>query len=212
MPRHRTGKIKRRRSEREPKARFFLFCEGQNTEPAYFRAVREELYGDVLLKIECGVGEPRTVAEKARERIRRKSKDSFQKNDRVWAIFDRDEHQKFDEAVDICQANGIGMARSNPCFELWLILHEREYDIPDGSRAAQRELAKLRPEYDPEGGKIPNCKEMVERLPKAEERSRQQLNRRSRDNNNPFGRPSTTVGELTKEIREAHGRALRNQA
>ena len=154
MPRHRTGKIKRRRSEREPKARFFLFCEGQNTEPAYFRAVREELYGDVLLKIECGVGEPRTVAEKARERIRRKSKDSFQKNDRVWAIFDRDEHQKFDEAVDIFQANGIGMARSNPCFELWLILHEREYDIPDGSRAAQRELAKLRPEYDPEGAKF----------------------------------------------------------
>ncbi len=132
MPRHRTGKIRRRKPEREPKARFFLFCEGQNTEPAYFRAVRDELYGDVLLEIEGGAGEPRTVADKARARIkqngldRKRRKDSFQEKDRVWAVFDRDDHHQYDEAVGVCRANEIGVARSNPCFELWLVLHERE--------------------------------------------------------------------------------------
>ena len=36
----------------------------------------------------------------------------------------------------------------NPCFELWLILHERDYDRPDHRDAVQRELKKLLPEYD----------------------------------------------------------------
>ena len=210
MPKRRTGRIKRGGVEREPKVRFFLFCEGRNTEPAYFRAVREELYGDVLIEIEGGVGEPRTVADRACARKRQNRKGSFQKNDRFWAVFDRDDHQKFDEAVGFCQANEIGVARSDPCFELWLILHEKDYDSPDGSEAVQKELATLRPEYDRRGRKIPDCGEMVKRLPDAEERSRQQLNRRHGENN-PFGRPSTTVGELTKEIREAHERDRRNK-
>ena len=212
MPRHRTGKIGRRGAERDPKARFFLFCEGQNTEPAYFRAVREKLYGDVLLEIEGGVGEPRTVADRTRAHIRqngldgKRRRDSFQEKDRVWAVFDRDDHQKFDEAVGICRRSGIGVARSDPCFELWLVLHEGEHDSPDGPEAVQKELARLRPEYDRKGSKVPDCGEMVKRLPDAEERSRRQIRERCREGN-PFGRPSTTVGELTEEIREAHERA-----
>jgi len=51
MPRHRIGKIRRKGSKRDPKAKFFLFCEGQNTEPGYFSAVRNELYGAVLVEI-----------------------------------------------------------------------------------------------------------------------------------------------------------------
>ena len=27
--------------------------------------------------------------------------------------------------------NGIGVARSNPCFEVWLILHLVDYDLQD---------------------------------------------------------------------------------
>jgi len=209
MPRHRIGKIRRKGSKRDPKAKFFLFCEGQNTEPDYFSAVRNELYGAVLVEIKGGVGEPRTVAEKARDHIRQKRKNSFQEKDKVWAVFDRDDHQKFDEAVGICEANEIGVARSNPCFELWLVLHERDYDSSDGPEAVQRELERLRPEYDRKGRKIPDCREMVQRLSDAEERSYRQLNRRFGEDN-PFGRPSTTVGELTKAMREAHEQARRN--
>ena len=76
----------------------------------------------------------------------RRRKNSFEKNDEVWAVFDRDEHPKFDEAVSLCESNGLGVARSNPCFELWLILHERDYDRPDHRDAVQRELKNLRPE------------------------------------------------------------------
>ena len=216
MPQRRTGKILRERWTREPKTRFVLFCEGSNTEPAYFSAVRR-LWIGTLIEIEtrAGVGVPITIAERAiefaeQDRSRRlRQENSFEEDDRVWAVFDRDEHERYEEAVNLCEQKGIGVARSNPCFEVWLILHETDYDRPDGRHAVQRTLARLRPEYDRQGRKMPDCEEMVARLPEAEARGRVQLRRRVEEDA-PFGAPSTTVGELTREIREADERARRN--
>ena len=61
-------------------------------------------------------------------------------------MFDRDEHPHFDAAVELCKAHHIGVGRSNPCFELWLILHERDYDRYDHRHAAQAQLKALHPE------------------------------------------------------------------
>lgn len=104
----RTGKIERREWTREPKTRFVLFCEGSNTEPAYFAAIRK-FWAGALIEIETrkGIGVPITIAERAIEfgeqdrsrRLRRKN--SFEENDRVWAVFDRDDHERYDEAVEL---------------------------------------------------------------------------------------------------------------
>ena len=219
MRERRIGKIKRGKPKKEPKARFVLFCEGSNTEPAYFSAIRKVWIG-TLIEIETrpGVGAPITVAKEALGLARkmglssrsRRRKNSFEENDRVWAIFDRDDHDRYREAVTVCEENGIGVARSNPCFELWLILHETDYDRPDGRHVVQKELEKLRREYDRNRRKIPDCEELVTRLLDAETRSEAQLRRRV-DEGSPFGPPSTTVGELTKEIREADERARRSK-
>ena len=217
MARRRTGRIRRRGSRREPKVRFILFCEGRNTEPAYFSAIKKVWTG-ALVSIESrrGVGVPITIAQEALKFARseglarggRRRRNLFEEGDEVWAVFDRDEHERYDEAVNLCEANGIGVARSNPCFEVWLILHEQDYDRPDDRHQAQRELERLRPEYDGEGAKVPDCEEMVVRVRQAEERG-QVLLRRREDEMEPHGRPSTTVGDLTKAIREADGRVRR---
>lgn len=162
------------------------------------------------MKIHRGVGVPITIAEKAVQfaqaegvsKNRRRRKNSFEERDEVWAIFDRDEHDRFDEAVDLCRLNGIGVARSNPCFEVWLILHEADYDRPDDRRDAQRELQRLRPEYDRDREKVPNCRELVLHVMEAEARGDVLLQRRVEEGN-PYGRPSTMVGALTKAIRKA---------
>ena len=138
----------------------------------------------------------------------RRRRNSFEKNDEVWAVFDRDEHPKFDEAVRLCESNGVGVARSNPCFELWLILHERDYSRPDDCHAMQRELEKLRPEYDKRRGKIPDCGDLVTRLELAEERGQVLVERRDEEGV-PHGNPSTTVGMLTRAIRMANESARR---
>ena len=138
----------------------------------------------------------------------RRKKNSFERKDEVWAVFDRDDHLNFDEAVSQCKANGVGVARSNPCFELWLILDERDYDRPDHRDVVQRELKKLRPEYDNRRGKVPDCDDLVTRVKLAEERGKVLIQRRE-EQGDPHGNPSTTVGMLTRAIRIANEAARR---
>ncbi len=207
--------LKRRAARREAKRRFILFFEGSRTEPAYFDALKRACRG-ALIEFEPhpGAGVPYTIAEKAVERARelglsprsRRRKDSFEAQDRVWAVFDRDEHPRFDEAVELCRVHGIGVGRSDPCFELWLVLHERDYDRPNDRHAMQTELKALRPEYDLGGSKTLDCDDLMARIEDAERRGEEQLRRREEEDN-PFGNPSTTVGQLTAAIREAAERA-----
>ena len=217
MARRKIPPIRRRQSRKEPKQRFVLFCEGKNTEPAYFTALKRTLAGALItVETKPGVGVPMTIATEAVKfaksqgmtKTSRRKKNSFEENDEVWAVFDRDEHPNFDDAVSLCQANNVGVARSNPCFELWLILHERDYNRPDHRDAVQRELKKLRPEYDNRRGKIPDCDDMVTRVELAEERGKVLVERRQEERD-PYGNPSTTVGMLTSAIRIANEAARR---
>ena len=62
-------KLGRDRQNREPKQRFILFCEGENTEPQYFNALKW-IHTDALITVEIvpGVGVPMTIDEKVIER------------------------------------------------------------------------------------------------------------------------------------------------
>jgi RloB-like protein len=124
----------------------------------------------------------------------------------VWAVFDRDEHPRYADAVRLCEEVGVNMGRSNPCFEVWLILHVADFDKPDDHRTVQRHLRELRSEYEPSQGKAPNCAELVARVEEAEARAETQLRRREAEGE-PYGPPSTTVGHLTRAIRAAAQRA-----
>lgn len=203
--------LRRRRSQSEPKRRFILFCEGSKTEPAYFDAIKRAC-SSTLIAVESvpGVGVPYTIAveavnyaqSKGLDRKSRRKKDLYEESDQVWAVFDRDEHPNFGRAVAHCNVWGVGVARSNPCFELWLILHEKDYDKPNSRHAVQNVLAALRPEYQNKGAKTPDCDDLVTRVSEAEKRGRLQLRNRAQEDN-PYGNPSTTVGDLTRAIRDA---------
>lgn len=208
---------RRHRTRREPKRQFTLFCEGRNTEPAYFSALKRALSGTLIsVKPKPGVGVPMTIATEAVKfakskgltKSSRRKKFSFEEKDEVWAVFDRDNHPNFDEAVKYCLDNSVGVARSNPCFELWLVLHESDYDRPDCCDDIQRVLERLRPEYDRRRGKTPDCDEMVARVESAEGRGNVLIERRGEEDN-PYGNPSTTVGMLTEAIRLANELARR---
>ena len=140
----------------------------------------------------------------------RRKRDSFEERDQVWAVFDRDEHPNFDKAISHCKKWGIGIGRSNPCFELWLILHETDYDKPNDRHSLQKDFATLRPEYSQQGAKTPDCDDLVTRVIEAERRGELQLRNRTQERN-PHGNPSTTVGRLTRAIREADQLAQRNR-
>ena len=209
MAKNRAPSLRRRAPRREPKKRFTIFCEGANTEPAYFGALRS-IVADALIEIntENAVGVPETIVRKAQDFLHslRGQTDLFELGDEVWVAFDRDDHQKFQELVNVCEQKGIGVARSNPCFELWLILHIQDFDKPDDRKKLMAFLRTLRPEYDPRGSKKLDFDALLAFLTEAERRAEAQLTRRE-DEGMPFGRPSTTVGRLTRAIREAAARA-----
>ena len=207
--------LRRRGPVREPKRQFVLFCEGRKDEPDYFRAIRRACQSTLIdVEVVPGPGVPMTVAERAVDRAkkhglaprRRKPKDSFEKDDQVWAVFDRDVHPHFDDAVKLCERNGVRVARSNPCFELWLILHERDYNGYRSRHAVQKDWEALCPEYDRGGAKTPDCADLVQRVEDAERRAEAQLQRRVKEGK-PHGNPSTTAGRLTRAIREADAAA-----
>lgn len=216
MAGRRRDDLRRRPYLREPKTRFILYCEGKNTEPAYFAALQRN-FQSALIEVQTipGAGVPFTLATSAVKRARelklnqrrRRKLNSFEQGDEIWAVFDRDEHPRFEEAINLCKANNVGVARSIPCFELWLVLHLQDFDKPDGRHAVQAHLDALLPEYDKDGTKTPNCADLVQHIEDAEERARRQLLRRIEEGGE-YHPPSTTVGQLTQSIRVAAAKSV----
>lgn len=192
---------------RKPRQRFIVLCEGKNTEPQYF-ACLSRLVRNALVEIEIvgAVGTPHTIAKSAAARKQQAAASmdlsSFEKTDQYWAVFDRDEHPKFDEAVALCKQNSIGVARSNPCFELWLVLHIQDFDRPCHRKEIQRVLKKLHAPYNASKRKLADVETLISSIAAAESRAMKQCDRRTQEGG-PFSAPSTTVGELTSSIRKA---------
>ena len=203
MARHFTPSLERRKAVRDPKRRFTIICEGENTEPAYFTAL-QAAFPDVRIEIDPAAGTPMTIANRAAKLAKQRGKevDSFAKNDEIWAVFDRDLHPNHAEAVGLCDAKHVGVARSNPCFEVWLILHFTEFERPDDRHAVQRHFETLCPDYDKNKGKRPDCGRFIDKLEEAERWAERQLFRRDAEGN-PYGAPSTTVFRLTQAIKHA---------
>lgn len=143
-----TKQLQRRQPVREPYDRVLIVCEGTVTEPDYFQGVKEH-YGlstaNIAITPASG-SDPASVVRHAR-RLADGEKKLGEKFDRVYCVFDRDEHQNFEEASEQIRALRFYSARSWPCFEYWLLLHfeyRRNPFFPGGGKtAAQHCVAAL---------------------------------------------------------------------
>ncbi|MGW2518082.1 RloB family protein [Streptomyces sp. NPDC001617] len=62
----------------------------------------------------------------------------------VWVLFDRDGHQGIREARQLAEKEGIRVAYSHPCFELWRLLHYTNYTSTFGTEACGDANSRLR--------------------------------------------------------------------
>lgn len=186
-------RLGRGRAIKEAKPRIDIYCEGTRTEPDYFRALRRTLReGGFVVKLHGVGGVPLEVVRRS---IKAK-KGSTNDEDQIWIVVDRDDHPNFDEAMRLCRQKGVRVARSNPCFELWLILHQRDLDNYQDRGAAKAKWEDLQREP----GNETSFEALVGKVVDAERRAEEQLKRR-KDEGSPYDNPSTTVGELTRELR-----------
>lgn len=111
------------------KVYFLIVCEGEKTEPNYFKSFPLKIGSFVYdLTLDGGGINTTKVVDTAIE-IRDKS---YQKYDRVWAVFDRDSFpaNMFNGAISKASANNISCAWSNEAFELWYLLHFHNRNTP----------------------------------------------------------------------------------
>lgn len=189
-----------------PKVELIIACEGKNTEPQYVRDCAA-YYGAglVSLRVISETGVPLTVVRAAVEEKRRLLDSAKTRASRglpnafsVWAIFDKDDHE-VDEAFALANEHKIQIAFSNPCFELWPVLHLQDYGAQDGRHELQRMLRGLMPRYDHQNGAVVDFDLIKDSFPLARTRA-EKLNRSRSEEDCANGRPSTTVGELVVKI------------
>jgi hypothetical protein len=103
---------------REVRQRFLIVCEGEKTEPNYFRSFRvPKNVAEIDVQ---GLGEnPSNLVKRAKEL---KEQEDY---DQVWCVFDRDAWtvENFNNAIKNAEEQRFGVAYSNEAFELWYVLH-----------------------------------------------------------------------------------------
>lgn len=115
---------KKQRNVRKRMVRFLVVCEGTKTEPNYFEALINNCYSTVReVQIE-GEG---MATVKLVERTLEIKNDLELRNamtfDRVWVVFDKDDFDDFNKAIEKAKKLGFKTAWTNEAFELWYYLH-----------------------------------------------------------------------------------------
>lgn len=120
--------MKKRRGRREHGTRkqkkLLIICEGKASEVNYFRAF--PAYKKGLIDVN-GLG--RSTVELVEKALRIKNKRNTEYS-RLWCVFDKNAapDDKFNQACKLARVNNIGLAYSNPGFELWYLLHFCDYN------------------------------------------------------------------------------------
>ncbi|MDJ0618749.1 MAG: RloB family protein [Calothrix sp. MO_192.B10] len=97
-----------------------IVCEGEKTEPNYFRNFRGN---NQVIEIDVrGVGENPSKLVDSAKRLHTQEDEDY---DQVWCVFDHDDFppEDFNNAIQNAETWKFQVAYSNEAFELWYVLH-----------------------------------------------------------------------------------------
>ncbi|WP_284742301.1 RloB family protein [Amycolatopsis sp. RTGN1] len=105
-----------------------VFTEGKNSEPDYINGLKKlpHIAENVAMNIEIHPdhGVPLTLVRLAADKI------VDDEIDECWCIFDVEwpkNHPNLEQALALAKKASVRLAISNPCFEVWLILHHQQF-------------------------------------------------------------------------------------
>jgi|ERR1043165_2889930 hypothetical protein len=200
--------LRRRRPTRVVGRKIIIVCEGEKTEPEYFEAIRISLRLPTL-KVHVvhpnGTDPLTIVLEAIAQRSIREMDKSWTTGDSAWAVYDGDEHQlinphNWNDAIQLAARKKINLAVSNPCFELWYVLHFQPQTANLSRQDAIRVLRKHIPDYQKSKILWPVPLRPITEV--AIQRARQLAEQAARDLLVPHTNPCTGVGELVVNLLE----------
>lgn len=142
----RVTELKRRIAVEDSAVTVQIITNGKQTELAYLNAlVREGVQSPAFAckRVKFINGAPALLVKKANAMIREGGLDY------VYAVADKDE---FDISSALkAQCEGVNLLISNPCFEVWLILHFDSCESAlEGKEKALERLRRYLPKFDPD--------------------------------------------------------------
>ncbi len=138
MPAHSTD-LKWRGASRKPSTRLLVVCGATGTEPQYIRALNSFLCNRAVhVKVIEKGRSPSQVVDFGIKKMTA-VKDSY---DELWCVVDVDNFEDLDAAARKAKTSGIRttLIVSNPCFELWLVLHFADHRSYIDSPARTKQL------------------------------------------------------------------------
>jgi RloB-like protein len=189
------GSLDRKVGNRQLIPTFLIVCEGEKTEPNYFSSFPVSTRPEI--KIVGRAGQTTKVVNKALELSKEKN------FDRIWCVFDRDPSRdetsdNFNKALQLAKKEGISVAYSHECFEIWYLLHFNFYDTPISRKDYQKKLTKLL-DMDYEKNSDGMYESLKDRQPMAIQHAVKLL--ATYDPPNPANdNPATTVHLLVEEL------------
>ena len=199
------SRFHRKAPVRKPATIIIVVTEGEKTEPQYLQMfkrihvqphVRRSVFD---LKVISGVGVPKTVVDRAIQE-REDLQGPLDREDSVWAMFDQDNHPGLEEAKRKARHEGVHLAFSNPCFEIWGIYHYEDCQRHIERDKCQKKLEELCSIYNRRSGKNFANEDIIRnKYRDAIKRAENSLNSRKKEGNPERG-PSTSVHYLIETI------------
>ncbi len=199
MKRPKAGRPTRRLGREEVRRIIRVHSEGTVTEPSYFRHI---VRGNTRVALTLGPGGmgPLSLVQRARADIKeRKRRDAPIEFDEIWVVFDIDRHPNVNQAREEARQSNIQTVISNPCFELWMLLHVEAHNRAIDRHAAQRRARKLGL-IDKKSIKPSAWTSLDEEYPTARARAIKLDKRHKGDGSPEFSNPSSNVWRLVDRL------------
>ena len=199
------GPPRRRVSRSAIRLELLVFVEGQRTEETYLVGWRR-LYRDrVLVAIDDFRGAPLSLVQHAIEAQRTEAYEANRgrgrPHDQIWCVFDVDQHPNITEALALAAQHNIHVALSNPCLEVWFLLHFGDQNGFIDRHAAQGQAeAVLHCSKSLSGAAVDT---LVDRYEMAKARAIRLDAKHEADGSPPGSNPSSGMWRLVDMIRQA---------
>ena len=207
----------RKVSTRDFAIRFLIVSEDTKSSTDYFKALIKEVQaacsGSKVVGIAkdsivrgCGKGTTRLL--KKAQSIRDNYQTPF---DRCWLVFDKDDFNDFNEAIEKAIDAGFEVAWSNESFELWYLLHFRYYSTASSrskcTKVLEAEIQKCKPSFRYDKGSSSMHSILAEHGDQRQAiKNAEKLRNTYRDTNYSSHNPCTHVDRLIKEITDPEER------
>ncbi|MEV4568617.1 RloB family protein [Nonomuraea sp. NPDC049419] len=180
-----------------------MFTEGTKTEVLYLQHWYRLFRDRVIVTIDDFHSVPLSLVRAASERKRADQREAKRGRgrafDEYWCMFDVDEFPNLPEAFHIAAQHDINIAVSNPCVELWFMLH-----FQNQTAALERGLAQTlaKKHLACEKALTPRAlDQLVDRYEAARRRAQKLDGKHEGDGSPPRSNPSSGVWQLIERVR-----------